>query len=477
MTSRLGFRKFSIQLANGYNFWHALVYLFAAAITISLFVFLNSTQGFVLGEIFNIPSNRLGEYSGNLVFYDEIAAILTVSIWGILSDIIGRFRVYSMGFVLTALALLFFVQASTYSPDLILLRVVFAVGGSACSCMLSACLADISSESDRGKFSGLLGFCSGLGAILGVSVFLPLPARLGGGTDGLKTAFGIIATLSLATAVLLLVFSFFMPKNVEIEEVVLVENSENDSTSNIERNDGNNSLNSSEPLFVLSTTESKPFLSQLCQSAKTGVLQAKNPEILLGYLASFLARSDSISITLYLPLWIYKYYIEQGFCYDIPGDEKNSCNDAYIKASIFSGVAQVFALIGAPVFGILLDRINRSVVVYLASTIAAIGYILLGFSSPIASINFLYLFLIGFGEIGLIVSSVALVTQNSIPRHARGAVSGISSFMGALGILVSSKVGGILFDWFSGAPFLFLGLLHVIFLLCFGLSYLFLKII
>jgi MFS family permease len=178
MSGRLGFRKFSLQLATGYNFWHALVYLFASAVTISLFVFLNATQGFVLSQIINIPSDRLGIYSGNLVFYDEIAAILTVSSWGLLSDVIGRFRVFSMGFILASLALLFFVRASAYSPDLILLRVLFAIGGSACSCMLSACLADLSSENDRGKFSGLLGFCSGLGAILGVSVFFAFTGNI-----------------------------------------------------------------------------------------------------------------------------------------------------------------------------------------------------------------------------------------------------------------------------------------------------------
>jgi hypothetical protein len=174
--------------------------------------------------------------------------------------------------------------------------------------------------------------------------FLPLPAIF-----GLQTSFSIIATLSLATAILLLVVSFLMPKVVVIDEVVSVENSETD--LNDER-DGNNSRNSAEPLYDHPSPESKSFLSQLYQSTKTGLREANNPEILLGYIASFLARSDSISITLYLPLWIYKFYIEKGLCVDIPGDEKNSCHDAYTKASIFGGVAQVFALVGAPVFGI-----------------------------------------------------------------------------------------------------------------------------
>jgi MFS family permease len=223
--------------------------------------------------------------------------------------------------------------------------------------------------------------------------------------------------------------------------------------------------------------EPLPFWLVMYHSTRDGILAAKDPQILLGYLASFLARSDSLSITLYVPLWVYKYYVEQGLCPDIPGAEaKYFCREAYVKASILSGVTQVFALVGAPVFGYLLDKWNRYLVVFLASLLAGLGYFFFSFqSNPLAGINYIFLFLIGFGEIGLVVSSVTLITNSSIPNHARGSIAGIASFFGAAGILVSSKVGGLLFDWYSGGPFLYLGLVHFVMLGTFMIYFLWIK--
>ncbi len=71
-------------------------------------------------------------------------------------------------------------------------------------------------------------------------------------------------------------------------------------------------------------------------------------------MGSFLARGDSIIITIFIPLWVYKYYIDQGLCTISNPDDpevKESCKKAYITASILSGIAQTFALMGAPFFG------------------------------------------------------------------------------------------------------------------------------
>lgn len=69
--------------------------------------------------------------------------------------------------------------------------------------------------------------------------------------------------------------------------------------------------------------------------------------------------------------------------------------------------------------------------------------------------------LIGLGEIGMIVTSLCLVTSNRLVRaEIRGSVAGCYSLMGGLGILVSTEIGGILFDsWRETAPFLLMSLL------------------
>jgi MFS family permease len=196
---------------------------------------------------------------------------------------------------------------------------------------------------------------------------------------------------------------------------------------------------------------------------------AKDPKIILGSCGNLLARSDSVSITLFLPLWVYKYYLDNNLCQigDLNSPDFNTiCRNAYVRASVLSGVTQVFALVGAPLFGYFADKFYRPIVVLFAALSAGTGYLLLAFTSNIQSnIVFAYLFLIGFGEIGLIVTSLGLVTHSSVPEHARGSVAGLASFCGALGILISSKVGGYLFDvWFLGGAFALLGMLHLLFL-------------
>jgi MFS family permease len=460
MPNSIGFGKFKIQLSEGFTTIHATVYLLACLLTIALFVFLNSTQGFVIGQILHVPITEFGEKSGNLVFWDEVTALLVVLFVGGLSDIVGRFRVFSLGFLLEAAALYFFTSAAAYFPDLLLWRLLFSIGGACCSCMLSACLADISSEKDRGKFSGILGLVSGFGAVLSVFLLLPLSTKLGGGQVGLQNSYTVVASLAIFASASLAIMSFFTPPQ-EQPSLNL------ESSLNLEEQDEGESVSE-----LIVSPEEKPLnvLQKWYMSSRDGVLAVKDSNILLGYLASFLARSDSLSITLYLPLSIYKYYLEEGLCKEIvEGIEKETCNDAYIKASIMSGVTQCFALVGAPIFGYLLDKMNRVYCVFGASFIAASGYILLSFSrSPITPINYLFLFCIGFGEMGLVVASVTLVTSDSIPKHSRGSISGISSFCGAVGILLTSKAGGVLFDWNAGAPFMFLGLVHAFVLLVIG---------
>jgi MFS family permease len=72
-----------------------------------------------------------------------------------------------------------------------------------------------------------------------------------------------------------------------------------------------------------------------------------------------------------------------------------------------------------------------------------------------------YVSLIGLGEIGMIVISLALVTKI---KESNGSVAGIYSFFGALGIMVNTQLGGYLFDtWTSTAPFFVMVIGHAIF--------------
>ncbi|KAJ3275384.1 hypothetical protein HDV01_000676 [Terramyces sp. JEL0728] len=457
-SNRFGCWRFIIGLQHGYTSLHICVYLLGVAMTIALFVFLNSTQGFVLKEILNYPTDNLGYASGSLVFYDELLSLFMVAIWGILSDLIDRFTIFGLGFIFSSIGVGCFTYASNLYPQLLLFRLLFAIGGSACSSMLTAILSDVVIEQDRGKLSGITGLMSGAGALIAVFLFLPLPAKFGDGPAALHKSYFIVAGIGLATALML----FGVPlAHLFRRKTPPTESSDSPANTSTSSNEG---LDSEQQLLT-----AKGPINKVWNSITLGLSASRNPNILMGHLASFLARGDSLSLTLFIPLWVYQYYLVNGLCNSNTTPEnsdRDTCNDAYIKASILSGVAQTFALIGAPIFGYLSDRVYRPIVLLIASVLAAIGYLLMSFQqNPTAGINFLYLFLVGFGEIGLIIVSLGLVTHTSVPVGSKGSVAGIASFSGALGILIISKFGGYLFDnWFPGAPFLLLAILHFIFI-------------
>jgi len=73
--------------------------------------------------------------------------------------------------------------------------------------------------------------------------------------------------------------------------------------------------------------------------------------------------------------------------------------------------------------------------------------------------------IVGLGEIGMVVSSQILIAAEA-PEETRGAVSGFFSLSGSISVLVSTKLGGELFDiWTPTAPFFLVGLYNIVVLL------------
>lgn len=358
---------------------------------------------------------------------------------------------------------------------MIFYRLIFALGGSAGAGMITAQLADIAIDSSRGFLAGLVGFVSGLGAIFSVSFLLPLPAQI-----GLKGTFMVGSGIASAMVILLVYTQFFYRKMhtspLSSDFQAEVEN-EQSQDQEVQEPDLDGNEEEEEPPFIPSTSTSISSLQSKStfQLFSMGILHSCNsPPLILGHMSSFLARGDSICLSLFLPLWIYKYHVESGVCPSSNGMIRDVCRQAYIDAAILSGSSQVFSLIGAPIFGWLLDFVGRRAsysnfaripISIGASLLAGLGYFLQSqTSNPASKLNIIYLAFVGLGEIGLIVSSATLVTHSDVPAQVRGVVSGLASFCGALGILVVSKVGGVIFDMAPGSPFLFMASLHLVYL-------------
>ncbi|KAI8052825.1 major facilitator superfamily domain-containing protein, partial [Syncephalis plumigaleata] len=368
-----------------------------------------------------------GSISGSLTLYDEIMSIFASVLWGTLSDRIGRRPVWVISYLIMCIGLFLYTVPRDVYPGLLLVRLFFAIGVAAGTSMLTATLADYSGGQYRGKISAMAGVASGIGALLAVFVLVRLPPALAG-KDNANIPRGVRATYYLCGAIAFVV------------AIVMFFGLHRDPAR-------------SPPLYTLFWR---------------GILAGKDPRVALAYITGFVARADSIVVSLFITLWVNQYYIDHQLCPRAPSHEnediKVSCREAFRIASSLSGVAQVFALLGAPLFGFLSDRFSRGVSVMVAGLLGCIGCFGFGLgSSPTAGINYFWMCLIGLGEIGTIVTSLALAGGYYVPADIRGSVAGVYSLIGGLGIMLASKLGGTLFDeWWQGGPFVVIGVLHVL---------------
>ncbi|KAF0975533.1 hypothetical protein FDP41_005527 [Naegleria fowleri] len=467
-----------IELKKGVTWVNITCYYALVIVLIGIFVFINSMASYVFEAYLRGHVNRKdqGKLAGDLSFYNEICIIVFGIFWGILTDLLkGRKFVYMVGFLLMALGLFLYTFALT-PGQLILYRVIFAIGAASTSSMLTAILGDYVRNKDRGKASGLLGLCSGLGAVLSALVYLKIPQWIQSANPSIPSgqagfiAFVIMSFFCVASMCAIMMFykgkifpiceNYFAKKKTKnIDDIESSSDEESDNES------------SSDNIMVR-------YLKRIRDVMVQGLFQApaKRPSLILAYASSFVARGDATLITTFITLWVSQQMINL---------HDSSKADAVARGGTISGVCQTFALVAAPFIGVFADlrfrrkkqdpsqqdpdtfirKMARLITMAVVSIISGVGYTMLSFLSDVTG-GFVYLpiALIGIGEIGVIVCSQVLVTAES-PNRVRGSVSGIFTLFGAAGILLATKVGGVLYDdWKPSGPFLFYGMIN--FALC-----------
>ncbi|CAI7658024.1 unnamed protein product [Penicillium manginii] len=512
--------------------------------SIAFLVFINSSVSFVVTDLIGLHNGE-GDAVGTLGFADELLALAACPLWGVLSDRIGVRHVCTVGYLIIALALVLFVQATNVYPQLLLGRLLFSLGGSAVSTMVTAVLpsvtgkahaacsyrASVSSEltitperlraaggasgtsvaSPSARLSGFVGLFAGCGALVSLAVFLPLPARFE--KLGLSPAEAIQRSYYLVASVALIIglASFIGLRNLPGEE--------KKGWSSLWNCDY---LEDSDDYDDHRTSPSRmPYWKQLTTAMMLGF---RNRSIGLGYVGGFVARASSVGISLFIPLAVNHYYRVSGLCDELHepkpgsglGEIKRACPKAYIVASILTGVSQLVALIAAPAFGYLTDKSRRyNFPLLFAALVGVVGYMAFGllpspqYKGPDGSGGvFVIMALVGISQIGAIVCSLAVLsngilsvsiddetlrkiydeqngsqgeggesTENqsllagSVNRrlqhlsHLKGSIAGVYSLYGGAGILLLTKVGGLLFDkWSSGTPFYIMAIFNGILL-------------
>jgi MFS family permease len=190
---------------------------------------------------------------------------------------------------------------------------------------------------------------------------------------------------------------------------------------------------------------------------KVGFTAAKNPRIALSYAAAFTSRGDLVVVGVFVSLWAVQAGTEAGL----------DTGEALQKGTIVFAISQTCALLWAPIIGWIMDKVNRVTAIIIAMALASVGYLGTALlTTPFGGLGIGVFIVLGIGQISALITSQGLIGQETRDED-RGAVVGMFSLAGAVGVLFATAVGGRLFDsWAPYAPFVVMGLANLVLLVC-----------
>jgi MFS family permease len=408
-------------MIEGVSKGNVLTLLFGSFFGIAMMSFINASQPYVFTEILKIPAAEQGQLAGDMTFYQEIVIIMIIGLVGALSDKIGRKPLYVAAFIIIGLGYVLYPLADSIET-LIWYRLIFAVGFSMNVAMLPAVANDYPMEPSRGKMLSVCFFLNGLGFIFVLTplrFLLPLyteiaPDAVWAGRYWLWTAASIALMVSTVLAIGL----------------------KSGAPEQLEKRDS--------------------FFATL----RIGFRAAEKPRIALAYIAAVVSRGDLAVLSTFFTLWLTQAGIEQGM----------STGEAAGQAIKFYILIQMFALVWLGCLVFFLDKMDRVVSLAIAMVLAGGGYGSLYFiTDPFGPQMYAAAALVGMGEMSANISALTLIGSEA-PVKGRGAVIGLFSLCGAIGILITAKFGGWLFsNWSPVGPFVLVaGANIVVFVLAIG---------
>jgi MFS family permease len=412
-----GLRWGPLWLTPGVTRLNAWAFMFASFVTIGFMIYINQGHTYVLNENLHIPLREQGNYTGIFLLITEITLVILMPVAGIVSDRIGRRTVMVAGLLMMAFGYVLYPTASSVE-QLVVYRIVFSAGVAAATGMLGTITHDYPQEISRGRTVAISGIMIIIGSTIVALSFSRLPVYLTSqGLDGVTA--GQFTFWSAAACVA--VASIFLRYGLK----------------------GGTPAKKSErlPFKVL-------FLS--------GLRNGRNPRIALTYAAAVVARSDLVILGSFTVLWG-----------TVAGREMGMDTAEAVREGVYLFImAQLAAAVWSYFMGMINDRCNRVTVMCIGASLGAIGFLSMALvDNPLDPSALPLFWLLGVGQISCFHAAQSLLGQEA-PVKERGAVIGMFGLCGAVGIGVSTYIGGLLFDnWMRAGPFVLVGIANAVILM------------
>jgi MFS family permease len=399
--------------------------MFGALIAFSLTAFVNILQPYVLTENLQLPSGIQGRISGDLVVMQETIALLLVGVLGSWSDRVGRRPVFAGGTAVVSGGLFLYPLCRTLQ-ELVLSRVVIALGAACLAATVAGLAADYPRNDSRGRLLSILLFTQAIGTII-------LVANLGAKLPLLlqHAGYDVIAAGRAAFWVAGLVG--FLGALVAVR-----------------------GLRAPESHPTKSTDRGAPRSRWIAvvNDLRTVLREARgNPRLALVFPMAVLARGDATVATAFLSLWIVTAARQQGI----------STAVSLARTGTALTVFMVSALAVTLCSGFVVDRLDRAKVAMFAALAAGLTYVSSTFIGNVMDFGMLvWVAFLGATESTVIIAGQVLLGEQASPRH-RGATVGVFGVSGSLGVLLITGVGGRLFDhWMQAGPFVAVGAINLL---------------